>query len=286
MGVRLAALKGARWLLWLVLVWILVRGIASIILPPPEAAPPAPAPAAVKPADLESPGAFAALFAREYLTVQTGKESERAARLQPLLVRSLDSQAGLAAGTARTADQVAESTWPFRVEQQSETRYLVTVAARVTTATEKGPATRNLYLAVPVLRGPEGYAVYDYPGVVPGPAPAALNEPLLAGEEFSDPTGEINTLLVNFFKAYASGGQAEVGYYLEPGLKLRGLEGAAQFTDLQGVSLRKQGSETWAAALVGLADPVSGYQMRQRYTVQLVQRDGRWYIKQILQKGV
>lgn len=286
MGFRVAALRGARWILWILLAWVFIRGIFSILLPPPRAEAPAAAPAAPAADHSEAPGALGALFAREYLTWKAGQEAQRAERLRGLLAPHLDGQAGWSAG-GTLADQTAEGTWPFHVRQMADGKWLVTVAARVTTHTAAGPAPRLLYLAVPVAAGPGGYQVYDFPTFVPAPAAAGTAvAPDLAGQDVSDEGGQVRALLTGFFKAYAAGGSADVTYFLEPGSKAGGLQGALEFKAVDELTLRVVEGQTWASAVVSMVDPLSGAAARQRYTLQVVQRDGRWYVKQLMQKGV
>lgn len=284
MGFAVAAKRGASWLLWIVLGWILLRGIVSIVAPPSAAPAPTVTQAVDEPEAKEAPAALAALFAREYLTWQVGKESERAQRLQGLLARHLDPQAGWSGGAAPRS-QTAEATWPFATASAGTERWLVTVAARVTTETAAGPAPRLLYLAVPVAGGADGFVVYDYPTFVPAPALARDVAPALPGQPVTDEGQQVHALLTGFFKAYASGGPLEVNYFLEPGLKVRGLDGNMAFVQVDELALSRDGTDTWVAAVVQMHDPVSGTSARQRYTLQVAERDGRWYIKQIVQKG-
>jgi hypothetical protein len=287
MGFRVSMLKGLRWAVWLFLAWVFLRGAVSIVAPPPPvgAQVPAPVAPAAEPPERETPGAFAALFAREYLTWEVGGEADRASRLAPFLARHIDAQAGWSAGP-KAASQTAEFTLPFRLVQQSDNRWLVTVAARVSVKREGAAVSRTLYLAVPVAQTKEGYVVYDYPTLVPAPPRVGeLDGPLLRGDEIPDPGDQVRTLLTSFFKAYAAGGGADVAYYLEPGLQVKGLEGALVFQRISELTLRQVQDQTWAAVLVTWEDPVTGTLLRQRYTLQLVERDGRRYIKEIVQKG-
>lgn len=287
MGFRVGVLKGARWFLWLMIAWILVRGVSSFFVSPRMAPVPVAdaAPPAQAPADREAPAAFAALFAREYLTFAPGQESDRAARLQPLLLAGrLDRQAGWSASSAG-AVQTVLGTWPYRVTALSDTTWQVTVAARINTQAGESKTDRFIYLSVPVVSGPGGYAVYDYPTVVPAPAASAAGEPAEKGTVIPDPNGQIRTLLTGFLKAYAAGGAADVTYFLEPGANLAGLAGAQIFGAITELTVRKDGDAVWADAVVAMEDPISKASTRQRYTVEVIERDGRWYVKQILQKG-
>ncbi|MDF2630931.1 MAG: hypothetical protein K0R39_4762 [Symbiobacteriaceae bacterium] len=299
MGFRVGVLKGARWFLWLFVAFIFVRGIASFFVSPraateavAEAAPPV-----VVPADREAPAAFAALFAREYLTFAPGQEADRAARLKPMLLAGgPDAQAGWSASSAGAAQTVL-GTWPFRVTTVSDTTWQVTVAARVSTLVPVPAQTadakpsvaateRTIYLSVPVLGGADGYVVYDYPTVVPAPAAASsLKEPAQAGTVMTDPNGQIRTLLSGFLKAYTAGTAADATYFMEPGAKVEGLAGTQVFGAITELTVRKVDGAVWADALVSMNDPISQISTRQRYTVEVIERDGRWYVKQILQKG-
>lgn len=293
MGFRVPALKGARWFLWLIILWILVRGVASFFVGPRQA--PAAVvqedPAVMKAAaseavaEREAPGAFAALFAREYLSLAPGKESERSAKLAPMVLAGrVDTSAVALSGTDLVGQTVA-GTWPYRVVSTGEATWLVTVAARVSTQLTQVATDRFIYVAVPVLRGPEGFVVHDYPTVVPAPVSAGAQAPAPAGTLISDPDGQIRALLTGFFKVYATGAPTDISYFMEPGARLTGLGGSQVFGSLLEVTVRKVGEETWAEALVSMDDPVSKVTTRQRYTVQVIERDARWYVKQILQKG-
>jgi hypothetical protein len=293
MGFRVSALKGARWFLWLMVIWILVRGVASFLVPPREAPaavvkddPAAMAAAAATAiAEREAPGAFAALFAREYLTVTPGAESQRSARLAPMILAGRFSPSvSLPTGTDFVGQTVG-GTWPYRVENVGESTWLVTVAAKVTTQMAQSAAERFIYVAVPVLSGPSGYVVYDYPTVVPAPVSAGMQAPAAPGDVITDPNGQIRNLVAGFMKAYAAGSASDVTYFVEPGSAVQGLAGSQVYVEIAELTVRKNGSDVWADALVSMQDPISKIVTRQRYTLQVVERESRWYVKQILQKG-
>ncbi|MDB4895766.1 MAG: conjugal transfer protein [Firmicutes bacterium] len=288
-----------RWTLWIVLGWVFVRGILSFLpqTPARAAEPGVDAKPAVEPAGLR---AAPEMFAREYLTWTAGGADERAARLQPFLARSLDRQAGWAPG-ADDAGQQVEQTWVYAVRPASPTRWLVTVAARVvpfqnnvtvtkdkdgkeTRKTEaKALPARTVFLAVPVSKAGSGWVVYDYPSLLPAPEAAAFAEPAYYGQETSDAGGRAQSLLTDFFKAYLSGG--DVTYYLTPETKLNPIKAGWSFQQVSGLKLVKTNDGTWAMAEVAVQDPASGARYTYRYTVKLAERDGRWYVADMLQKG-
>lgn len=297
-------LKGAgrgvlRWTLWVVLGWVFVRGILSFLpqTPATAAAPEPVGQGATEPAGLR---AAPEMFAREYLTWTAGGAEDRATRLQPYLARALERQAGWAPGDDDAGQQV-EQTWVYDVRSTSPTRWLVTVAARVvpfhnnvidqkdkdnqaTKQTERQAlAPRIVFLAVPVSKSGGGWVVYDYPALLPAPEAAVFDEPAYFGQELTDQGDRAKSLLTDFFKAYLSG--TDVTYYLTPDTKLPTMKAGWNFQQLSGIRLIKADDGTWALADVAAVDPASGARYTYRYTVKLAERDGRWYVADMLQKG-
>jgi hypothetical protein len=279
-----------RWGIWVLLGWVLVRGVVSLLPAPPVQSA---APEAGKlPVATEPPGlrALPAMFAREYLTWLPANPDERAERLRPYLARSLDRQAGWTGKEG--VGQTAEAAWVYAVKQVSQTRWLVTVAARVRpqapppAQAPPAPAQpeRTLFLAVPVSTTPEGgWTVYDYPSIIPAPVAGEVTEPLFYGQESTDKDDKVKTLLTGFFKAYFEGG--DLTYYLAPGSTSAKLQGGWQFGQVSKVIVTASGGDTWALADVVATDTASGARFTSRYTTGLVDRDGRWYIKELLQRG-
>lgn len=304
MGFRGVALKGARWIVWVLLAWVGLRGVVSIVAPSPVAETVAP-PAKVEmmqPEEREGPMAFAVLFAREYLAWAGGDQAARAReeRLKPFLAPNLDRQAGWAA-SGEPATQTVVDALPYRLAQMGPQRWLVTVAATVTVQrptpqvpVAAGPApaipvpaqsTRSIWLAVPVAGGDGRFVIYDLPTRLAPPAAALLTDPVLPGQSVADEGGQIRTLLDGFFRAYVAGNEGDVTYFLVPGLTVNSLGGALLYREVTELSLRRSGAETIAAAVVTMEDPAGGALLRSRYTLKVEQHEGRWYIKEILEKG-
>lgn len=290
-----AGMRALRWALWLLLAWVFVRGIVSLVpAPPPAAAQPAEATAREK-REPDGLRAFPALFARHYLTWQPGNPDERADRLRPYLASRLDRHAGWS-GKEGTGQTVLE-TFVYAAKEVSETRWLVTVAARtspyqdVTEPDRSGAlvkvrkplAESTVYLAVPVARSAQGgWVVYDYPSLVAQPSGGPFDEPLYYGTEITDHDDRAKALLTDFFKAYLAGGH--VTYLLVPGAQVQTVKQPWTFQSITRLTLLG-GTETWALAEVAALDPVTGSRFTFRYTTELVERDGRWYVRQILQRG-
>lgn len=275
MGWKSAGQRGLRWGLWTLVAWIFLRGVISLM---PAGTAESAEPQKTQVQEIKEPAglrAFPAMFAREYLTWQPTAPDERAERLRPYLAPGLDRQAGWT-GSEGNGQQVQE-TWVYSTQQLSETRWEVTVAARIL-------PDRTLFLSVPVAATPQGgWVVYGYPALVPPPAAGAFAEPPYFGQESTDQGDRAKTLLTGFFRAYFEQGDAT--YYLAPGTSVRAMRGGWAFDSVSKVVLLSQGTGTWAIADVGARDTATGARFTFRYTLQLTERDGRWYIQAIQQRG-
>jgi|GEM_PF-6040742 len=291
-GLRL--LRGG---LWLLVAWVLVRGVVSF-LPAAEAGPaPAPPGADVPMREPDGLRAFPALFAREYLTWEAANPDERSARLGPYLARGLPGHAGWRGGNPGVAQRVEEA-YVYGVRRVTETRWLVTVAARVTRTQEvdeavAGSAVKRkalpgavLYLAVPVGTAPAGgWVVYDYPSLLPEPPQPDFKEPVAYGKEQTDEGDRVRSLLAGFFRAYFHPRENDLTYFVSPGTAVRALEGTWTLDAVRQTTLLATGEGTWALAEVAALDTTTGGRYLFRYTVQLEERDGRWYVKELEQRG-
>ncbi len=292
-------LRLLRWLVWAGLFLVFVRGAATIVLPG-TAAEPTVAQAAAVAVEPDGLRAFPLLFASEYLTWRAGDPEERVGRLRPYLSANLDNQAGWKMD-ASGRNQTVSATWVYGVQALSSTRWLVTVAARVevgaaagaqagaglvAAAPGNGPATRTLFLAVPVAPSGGGWVVYDYPTLIPPPTAAGFNEPLAYGQTVTDEGDRVRRLLTGFFRAYTGAGGEDVSYYLLPGVPAPGHLDLFSLESVDDVTLVRSGADTWALAGVTLHDPSTGARLTTRYTLNVLEQSGRWYIKEILQRGV
>lgn len=279
-----------RWLLWLTVTFVLLRGLGTFFPtsdPPAAAANPAPV-HTLDPATDQTAGAFAALFVREYLTYTPEGGTGRAGRLQSFLAPSLDPAAGVNVRLAERAQTVLQA-WSWAVEQLAPGRRLVTVVAEVQPASveqEIPAAPRLVALSVPVAVTQTGLVVSAYPSFVPVPVmrPDADPGAGLPGEPVAEPDPQIRDLLAGFLKAYTSGTPTEIQYFLLPGLQVKGLGGQFIFSELGEYELRREGDRTWAAVQVFLEDPVTHAEFRQQLLLEIARQE-RWYVKAILQKG-
>lgn len=268
-----------RWLLWLLLAWVVVRGVVSFLPQPAPVNAGPPAPVQVE-ATSDPARTFALLFAQEYLTWRSNDTADHAARIKPYLAGNVEEQAGWR-GSSSARDQTALGAWVYADQRLSNTRRLITVAVRARGGTE-GPM-RVLYLAVPVSQTARGLAVDDLPAIAPGPVHADPTGALW-GEQITTVPPEVGTLAEGFLRAYVNGSEAEMTYFMSPGVQIPSLRGTMAWSSLDDLKLYKDKDGTVAVVQGTIRDPISGASLRQTWALRLEQRE-RWYVKDLLQKG-
>ncbi len=271
-----------RLFVWLLLAWVLVRGVVSFL--PDSASGTAPANALSTPGTAStSHQAVATLFAYEFLTWRPNDPVEHAQRIAPYLDPQLDPQAGWTSPTGLDT-QRATNAWVASAKQLSASRWLVTVVTLVSSAPDAAP--KAVYLAVPVGQTTEGgWVVYDYPTLLPPPTAGNFTEPLHYGAEVADQDDQIRTLLTKFFPAYFAANQADLAYLLDPGAGIQAFQSPWTYDSIANLILSQTDDGLYALTEVLLVDPATGARFTSRYTIALADREGRWYISQILQEG-
>jgi hypothetical protein len=266
-------------LLWLAVAVVVLRGIASIA--GQDRAGEVPERPSVAVAAERFPAAeaqaFAAGFARAYLTFAPGRQEWVPLALEPYLSPALRDDAGLRVPD-EGANQVVEQATVARVERLDDRHALITVAATVANET-----VTTRYLTVPVGRDARGaLAVYDYPSFGPPPMRAELQEP--AAEELPrEEARDVEDVLERFFPVYFAGrgDEAELDYFLPPGRHLRTLEERYRFLRLESVSRPVgAGGGRVVLAAVEVQDAESRARHVLRYRVGLERRD-RWYVRDL-----
>jgi hypothetical protein len=221
----------------------------------------------------EDAAVFAARFAHDYLSYDSKDPESRREQLSVYIDDSFDPLVGWD-GSGRL---VAVNSIPVDVDIQSDGLGVVTVAVNVS-----GP--RWVYLAVPISTEGDALVVADRPALVPAPEVAQVaTDDTLAGIEDPDPAlaGRIQPSIESFFKAFASGKDADLAYFLPPGRTLRGLDGAVELDAIESLEVSQGGREREAVGRVRWIDPLTGGALSQTYRLTLVERDGRWYVDRL-----
>jgi hypothetical protein len=260
-----------RALLWLLVVVLLLRGLASVFEPREATSvvqPPRPAP--TWPDD--DARAFAADFARAYLSYSPKHADASARTVQAFASAELASSIAPVYGE-RTLRQTVGSVMVARTARLDAHRALVTVAASV----ESAPGTR--YLTVPVARDDAGgLVVSDLPSFAAAPARASLEpsatEPLAVSERAA-----ITPVVSRFLRAYLAGDASGLEYLVPAGVRIDAPTHRQQLLDVGELVLAgpASGRERLVLAAVRARDAASGGVFSLRYRLRLVRRD-RWYV--------
>jgi len=263
-----------RALLWTLVLVLLVRGLAGVLEPrDPASVVQAPRSASASWPD-DASRAFAADFARAYLSFSPRNRDAYVRGLQafaaPDLAGSLAPEFG-----ERTRRQAVSAVTVAGATALDDRHALVTVAATVTT--DEAVATR--YLAVPVARdGRGGLVISDLPSFAAPPERASLEtapvEPLATGER----TG-IEDVLSRFFRAYLAGDARELEYLVPAGERIGALGQRHELLDVTSLSLAAPavGRKREVVATLRARDVATRAVYALRYRLRLVRRD-RWYV--------
>ena len=266
-----------RVALWATVALLLVRGAGDVLAGPSSgAADRRAAPAATASFPDDEARAFAADFARAYLTYSPRHPDYHALGVRSFLASELRESAALELperGPAQTVDQATVA----RAQPIAPNRALVTVAATVSNRTM---TTR--YLTVPVARDSAGgLVVYDYPSFSAPPARAEVEEPETARLEGREQR-EIEDVLGRFLAAYLAGRSDDLAYFLPAGVSLEAVRERYELRELLSVAGEgeREGPRRTVLATVRARDAETRAAYVLRYRLGLERRD-RWYVASV-----
>ena len=257
-----------RALLWLLVVVLLLRGLASLFTSDSPKPAPAPAPqhAAAPAWPDDEARAFAADFARAYLSSSTQSLDRY---VTPELASSIAPEYG-DAKKPQTVGAVSVA----RVSGVGSDRALITVAATV------GDDVR--YLAVPVAHDANGGLVVPaLPSLVGPPAHAVVDSPTLEPIDSNERSG-IEDVLNRFFAAYMDGDSQGLEYLVPPGTRIAALGQKYELLGMTSLALaapaKGRTREVWASVRARDMQSRAIYELRYRLTLV---RDDRWYVQAV-----
>jgi hypothetical protein len=270
-----------RTVLWLLVLVLLLRGLASVMEPRRlSALPSTPKPSVASWPDDEA-RAFAADFARAYLTYTPTDPDASATAVRAFMAPELASSVVPEYGEDSPRRAVG-SVSVARVGVLDDSHALVTVAAAVT-----GVTAVTEYLTVPVARDARGgLVVSDLPSLAAPPArapvPAVPTESLPAGER-----GAIEDVVSRFMRAYLGGDAGGLSYLVPAGVRIGALGQRHEFVDVTslGLAAPAKGRTREVLATVRAKD-VTSVTYGLRYRLRLVRED-RWLVAAVntTQKG-
>jgi hypothetical protein len=267
-----------RAVLWLLVLVLLLRGAASVV--GPRTASVVRSAPTTTPAAWPDDGAraFAADFARAYLTYDPKDPEASATAVRAFVGPELASSVApeyVEDMPRRAVGSVSVA----RVVRVDDSHAVVTVAASATGGTQ--------YLAVPVARDAwGGLVVSDLPSLAAPPARAAL--PVVAVESL--PAGErgaIEDVVTRFMRAYLAGDAGGLGYLVPAGVRIGALGQRHELVDVTGLALAVPAAGRVREVLVTVrARDAAGVTYGLRYRLRLVRED-RWLVAAVntTQKG-
>jgi hypothetical protein len=221
----------------------------------------------------EQAQAFAASFARAYLSFAPGRREQHGRELARFMAPEL-AAAAMPEVVRRGEQEVADAV-PAGSTRLDADRALVTVAVGLAGR----PGVR--YLAVPVGRDEHGgLVVYDLPSFVAAPPRGIVelpeSEPLPADER-----AELEGVLTRFLRPFLAGDSAGLEYLVPAGERVRAVLPPLELVDVDGIALLAgDGGRRVVAVELRARDASSGAVFRLRYRVALV-RAGRWFVASV-----
>jgi hypothetical protein len=267
----------ARAVLWLLVVVLLLRGLASV-LEPREPATVVQAKGSVATAWPDDDArAFAADFARAYLSYSPKRPDVSARAIQAFAAPELVNMIAPEYADGAPAQAVGSVT-VARTALLDERHALVTVAATV----EREATTR--YLTVPVARDDDGGLVVSaLPSFAAAPRRALLEEPATEPVPVAERTA-IEPVVSRFLRAYLAGDSSGLEYLAPAGVRIAAPTLGHELLNVSALSLARpaSGRERVVLASVRARQKQSGGVFSLLYRLRLVQRD-RWYVAAVNQ---
>jgi hypothetical protein len=242
------------------------------------------------PIESETAKAFAESFTKEYLTYSNESvgNSDYMKRVKPYIANYLRNI--LVKSVSDLKSCTVKNVYTWKVEKLANDQGNIIVKADVVyedmvmeeEMVETILTDDIIFLKVPISFKNNKYVVDDYPAISPKPEKADIKYGLVKLEDTSNEVNdEVSFMLDNFFKTYCSGNAGEISYYVLNGSKLHGYEGRFEYIsseDLRTYVLDKKNA-VLAIVSIKVKDPMSNMEFLQKYHLELVKKDSRWYIK-------
>jgi hypothetical protein len=248
------------------------------------------------PIESETAKAFAESFTKEYLTYSNESvgNSDYMKRIKPYIASYLRNI--LVKSVSDLKPCIVKNVYTWKVEKIKNNQGNIIVKADViyedmvmeeemveTILTED-----IIFLEVPISFSKGKYVVDDYPAISPKPEKAEIKYGMIKLEDTSNEVNEeVSFMLNNFFKTYCMGNAGELSYYVLEGSQIHGYEGRFEYIsaeDLRTYALDKEKS-VLAIVSIKVKDQMSNMEFLQKYHMELIKKDGRWYIKDFDLRG-
>lgn len=285
-------MKVLRIVLWVILIFVFIRGLVSIVRPDSYHV----AIDTIKEFrddfskiknSEEELFAFSQNFIYEYTTYEIRKEID--------YINRIKNYANIAFTKELRFTGKAECLYAraYRLEKYAENRYNVYVLAKVQYTKKKMDEKNTTFIddvivqervfKVPIYQEKGKYIVDDFPAYVEDSQKIENFRPIsYNGKELTiDESVKIRESLNNFFHSYYEDEQSIIDYYLSSNAdktKFKGLNKQVLYKELQSLKVYKQNQDTYLA-LVGLIVSDQDTEIQQNFNVLVVVKDSRYYIE-------
>lgn len=282
-------MKVGRIVLWAVILFLLLRGVISLLQPRSDVIVQEMISAYQEDAERRErvqigAAAFAESFANEYYTCLGSYDKDYAKRLKPYLAKNNDIKAPLGSAYATTV----RSSKAQKIIYIDELNYDVDVHLKVDykpIAEGTDAKTKEVYIRVPVSADDKGnYAVTSMPMYVPVETAANIsNVSTYSGTSVESAEKQsIKETLSSFFPVYFGGSANEISYYVTADSNIKKTAaGMVEFKNINSVVVVRD-SET-GDFLVDAELTVSddGTDMKQRIFLRMIYEKKHYYVKEI-----
>lgn len=236
--------------------------------------------------------AFAENFAVEYMTYESGKESEYGNRLRRYAAETVTNQPFQFddGASANVAYALAYKKQEYSEHQSDVFVQMSVIYSNLTKMPDGKYATEvsseRTILKVPIAVNGDSYIVEDVPVFVNDNTKIQGYEQVsYQGDECTEGiTSGINSALSNFYKSYYEDGQSIINYYLTPDAdksQFMGLNGRVTYHSIESLRayyIPKKTNEFIVITKVNVTDK-NGMIMTQNYNLNVVWKDDRYYIR-------
>lgn len=283
--------KVLRIILWGSLVFFVVKGIVSIVRPDQSKKVYSEAQELVKSLEEENSNevnvtGFAEAFSKEYLTYSANKTEEYSSRI----LKYTSSDVATTISNRTVVDLSATDAIAIKVDKINSDTYNVDVQVKVMYVSLN--KFEDKFVRVPIKLIDGRLIVDDVPLFIARPErpeTATINTPDKDGVLVdSGISSGVEDMLKNFLKVYAEGSQGEISYYLyDSSDKLNGLAKTFNFKDISDLRVYKTNTNnSYNAEMTYLIEDNESHQgVRQRASVTVIQKDGKYYVKEFNTRG-
>lgn len=281
--------KSGKAILWTLIIFLLIRGIFTLFRVSGKETADALIQSYIQTTAYQQKveyeaSAFAEAFTYEYYTFDEDREDYSIRIKKYIKISSQEDH------FAKDQAKVLQAK-PYKINWISQNQLDIDVFAKVeytiknqtdddTQQVQK--ITDDLYIRIPIAEKEGKYIIEDYPMMIPAQDKAEIKyTQYYTTEVTKEEKDQIKTVIENFFKAYYTGNQGEIDYYITQNSDItKGLEGRVKFIKLNSLQVFKEENTPEYTAIVNLTLKDHDHELNQRFNLNLI-KDNRYYIQEI-----